>query len=563
MSQSPPTREQLVEQIEGLRQRVVELEAADAERMLAEAALEESQQKTRAILDHTSHFIGLLKPDGTMVDANKAALGFGAIEEGDVVGKLFWDCPWWAHSPEQQEKLRAGVRRAAAGEFIRFDANHPTPDGQVRTIDGSLNPVTDETGKVIFIIPEGRDITERKQAEEERRELETKVQQTQKLESLGILAGGIAHDFNNLLVGILGNGELALNSLPPTSPVCAHVAALVKAAHRATALTSQMLAYSGKGQFLLEDIDLRALVEDIEGLLQCTVAKNAILQLDLPKDLPAIRADAAQIRQIVMNLVINAADAIGEAQGSIRVTAHTTLCPRSCPCRARIAGASQWPEMPRVVLEVSDDGCGMDDPTMSRIFEPFFTTKFTGRGLGMAAVHGILRGHQAGIEIESEPTEGTTIRVHFPALDHPAIADQRDEQRDEQPEESWRGSGLVLLVDDEAMVRDVTSQMLELAGFSVIAAADGVRAIELFRQRRKDIVCVLLDLKMPHKDGVETFDELRAIDEDVPVILCSGYSEEESTKRFSTKGLAGFLQKPYEMARLTELLREALAGSGQ
>ncbi|MBW2457644.1 MAG: PAS domain-containing protein, partial [Deltaproteobacteria bacterium] len=359
------TKAELLQEIASLRHRLGEVGEFDVERHRAEVALGASQRQTRAILDHTTHFIGLLGPDGTLLDANEAALGLGGLDEADVKGKLFWECPWWAHSPEQQAELRDGVGRAATGEFVRFEAHHSTPDGETRYVDGSLKPVKDETG--------------------------------------GILAGGIAHDFNNLLMGIAGNAELALQSQPPRSPARDCLNELVQATQRAAALTSQMLAYSGKGQFVLEAIDLPRLVADMNELLRSTVTKKTTLDLRLPSNLPAIRGDASQIRQIVMNLVINAAEAIGEAPGRITVTANEGVGPRDRPCRNQVPGTDEWPPGPQVVLEVTDTGCGMDEATKAKLFEPFFTTKFTGRGLGMAAVHGILRGHRAAVEVESEP----------------------------------------------------------------------------------------------------------------------------------------------------------------
>jgi PAS domain S-box-containing protein len=398
------------------------------------------------------------------------------------------------------------------------------------------------------------EIVQRERAENERRELESQVQHAQKLESLGVLAGGIAHDFNNVLVGILGNAEMALAGLPPHSPQRKDIEGIVKAAHRAAALTNQMLAYSGKGQFVVDDIDLRVLVEDMNELLYSSVEKKAIVKLDLPEDLPAIRADASQIRQVVMNLVVNASESIGEERGRITVTAGVGRCERGCSCRDGFPEASEWSETPHVFLEVADTGCGMDEVTRAKMFEPFFTTKFTGRGLGLAAVHGILRGHKAGIAVESEPGKGTTVRVHFPALDHPA----RPKQRTGQPKKSWRGSGTILLADDEEIVRRVGEAALRHLGFSVVTAADGVEAVELISERRDEIVCVLLDLTMPRMGGEETHDEIRKISEGVPVVLSSGYGEQESTKRFGDKGLAGFIQKPYGVEDLKKKLREVL-----
>jgi len=458
--------------------------------------------------------------------------------------------------------------------------------GQEVWLETIKSPIFDELGEPVGTVSVARDITDRKRVEEElarhrhhleemveertrelraeiiqreraeneRRELEAQVQHAQKLESLGVLAGGIAHDFNNVLVGILGNAEMALAGLPPHSPQRRDVEGIVKAAHRAAALTNQMLAYSGKGQFVVDDIDLRVLIEDMNDLLHSSVTKKAIIRLDLPEDLPAIRADASQIRQVVMNLVTNASEAIGEERGRITVTAGVGRCERGCSCRDGIPGAGEWPETPHVVLEVADTGCGMDEATKAKMFEPFFTTKFTGRGLGLAAVHGILRGHKAGIEVESEPGEGSTVRVHFPALDHPAKPKKRADQR----ETSWRGTGTILLADDEEIVRRVGEAALRHLGFSVITAADGVEAIELFRERDDEITCVLLDLTMPRMGGEETHDEIRKISDEVPVILSSGYGEQESTKRFGDKGLAGFIQKPYGVEELKDKLREVL-----
>jgi two-component system cell cycle sensor histidine kinase/response regulator CckA len=274
----------------------------------------------------------------------------------------------------------------------------------------------------------------------------------------------------------------------------------------------------------------------------------------LPEELPAIRADESQIQQVVMNLIMNAAEAIGEARGRVTVSARVERCERGCSCRDLILGADEWPDRPCVILQVTDTGCGMDEATRSRVFEPFFTTKFTGRGLGLAAVHGILRGHKAGIAIDSELGQGTSISVHFPAQEHPAMLHHCAERVGD----SWQGTGAILLVDDEATVRRVGEKLLRRLGFSVITASDGVEAVDLFRDCHDDLACVVLDLKMPRMDGEETFAELGKIDGDVPVILTSGYGEQESTRGFHGRGLAGFLQKPYQLASVKAQLRKVL-----
>jgi len=396
------------------------------------------------------------------------------------------------------------------------------------------------------------EIAERRLAEVETRRLEAQVQQAQKLESLGILAGGIAHDFNNILAGLLGNADLALRQLPAHSPVRPFLDDIQQAGRRAADLTGQMLAYSGRGRFVSEDMDITALVEDMSSLLESATSKKAGLKFHLTTDLPAVMADPTQLRQIVLNLVTNASEAIGDEGGLVTITTSVTE-----PDRALfdlILAGEQHAEGRDVTIEVTDTGCGMDDETRARIFDPFFTTKFTGRGLGLAAVQGIIRAHKGAILVDSELGKGTTFKVLLPALDHPAApVDKRVKE-----EVDWHGTGTILVVDDEEAVRRMATRMVERFGLTVLTASDGDEAVDLFRRRHDEIDCVLLDLTMPSMDGGEAYEELRKINDDVPVILSSGYSEKEYTERFAGSGLSGFLQKPYEMASLGEMLRGIL-----
>ena len=382
------------------------------------------------------------------------------------------------------------------------------------------------------------------QVEEQRRQLETQVQQAQKLESLGVLAGGIAHDFNNLLTGVLGNAQLALYDLPPVSPVRQYVEEIEEAAKRAAELCRQMLAYSGKGRFVVQPIDLSEVVEGMGHLLEVSISKKAALRHDLADGLPAITADATQIRQIILNLITNASEALGEHSGVISVITGVMDCGRDYFRSTYLD--EELPEGRYVYIEVADTGCGMDQATCRKIFEPFFTTKFTGRGLGLAAALGIVRGHRGAIRVYSEPGEGTTFKVLFPALDQPATPHRGETEVTEE----LRGTGTALLVDDEEHVRKTGRHMLEHMGFTVLTAIDGREAVRVFREHADEIDCVLLDLTMPNMDGTEAFQELRRIREDVPVILASGYNEQDATQRFTGKGLAGFVRKPYGMQDL-------------
>jgi len=403
---------------------------------------------------------------------------------------------------------------------------------------------------------------ERKKAEEERRDLEHQMRHAQKLESLGVLAGGIAHDFNNLLTGVLGNADLALMDLGMSAAARLSIEAVREAAGRATELSSQMLAYSGRGRFITEPVDLNELIKEMEQLLVATTSKNAIMDYSLASDLPIVAGDATQLRQVTMNIILNASDAIGDQNGRITVTTGAAWFDSSVLAETRTS--ERLPEGQYVYIEVRDSGIGMDDETLSKIFDPFFTTKFAGRGLGLAAVSGIVRSHNGGITVESVPGEGTIFRVLLPA--RPDVASQSankqeavvQTQAESTTQGEWHVDGTVLLVDDEAMVRKVTQQMLERVGFSVLTASDGLKALDAYRKNSDDIVCVLLDLTMPNMGGEETFRELLRISPGVRVIMSSGYGERDVIDRFMDQGVAGYIQKPYLSAKLMTKLREVL-----
>ena len=407
-------------------------------------------------------------------------------------------------------------------------------------------------GDVLCLGTVMRDITERKRAEERQKNLEAKLQQAQKMESLGVLAGGIAHDFNNLLMGVLGHADIALLELPPESPARGELKNITAAALRAAELTKQMLAYSGKGKFVVEALNLSKLVEEMAHLLQVSISKNVVLKYHFADNLPTIEADASQIRQIVMNLIINASEAVGEKSGVVSLSTDVIEADRSYLSETYLD--EDLPEGCYVSLEVADTGCGMDEQTQRKIFAPFFTTKFTGRGLGLAAVLGIVRGHGGALKIYSQPQRGSTFKVLFPASRQPV----EESAGPSATKQEWRGSGVILVVDDDEPVRIATKLMLEKLGFTVLTAEDGRAALEVFRSRIDEIVVVLLDLTMPRLDGEETFRELRRIRPDVRVILSSGYDEQETTSRFAGKGLAGFLQKPYGLRPLGEKIRQVL-----
>jgi CheY-like chemotaxis protein len=318
-----------------------------------------------------------------------------------------------------------------------------------------------------------------------------------------------------------------------------------------------MLAYSGRGSFLIETIDLNEVVREMGSLLEVSISKRATLAYELAENLPAVVADATQIRQVIMNLITNASDAIGEADGAITMRTGVRACDRAYLGDTYLD--DQLPEGDYVYLEVQDSGCGMDEATVQRIFDPFFTTKFTGRGLGLAAALGIIRGHKGAVEVRSEVGRGTLFRVLLPMSDQPAKGRHAAFAAEERPEPC---GGTVLVVDDEQAVREVAGRMLEQAGFTVLRAADGFEALSLFGDRRDEIGCVLLDLTMPRKGGEETFRELKEMRPGVRVVISSGYSEQEVAARFAGEDVAGFVQKPYLYSTLVARVGEAVNGTG-
>jgi PAS domain S-box-containing protein len=399
-----------------------------------------------------------------------------------------------------------------------------------------------------------RDVTERRRAERERRGLEERMQHAQKLESLGVMAGGIAHDFNNLLTPILGNTSLALMDLPADSPVRARLLKVQKATHRAAALTSQMLAYAGEGPLLVEALNLSQLVREMAQLLESVVSGKAALHFELHPSLPAVEADASQLSQLLMNLVVNACEAIGEGGGSIAIRTGTADIGAETPAHPRL-GEEIAPGT-CAYLEVEDDGCGMDAETRTRSFDPFFTTKSTGRGLGLPAALGISRGHGGAIEIDSEPGRGARFRLLLPA----ATRERARSPAEDADQEAWRGSGTALVIDDDEGVRELCEDTLRRAGLSVLRAAEGLEGIELLRDHADEIRIVLLDRTMPSTSGEETFSEIRRIRPQMPIILLSGHSEERAAACFADQDLAGFLHKPFLPTTLLLQVRRALEG---
>jgi PAS domain S-box-containing protein len=509
-----------------------------------------SQRQLQAILDHTPSAVYVKTLAGQFLLANKyVATAFGVSVE-HLPGSSDLD-----YLPrERAVAVRLNDAKVVAERRpLEFDELVPHWDGTAHHYLSLKFPLLDAEGQVYAVGGISTDITDRLRADEERQVLALRLQHAQKLESLGVLAGGIAHDFNNLLAVILAGADLARSH--PTLPADARqdLDNVVSASETAAALCKQLLAYSGRGQLQVTSVNLTELVSQMTRLLEVSLSKKARLECHLDGALPLIAADAAQLQQVVMNLITNASEALGDETGTISVsTSLAVVGPAGLPDQR--AGEPLAPGK-YVCLEVTDTGCGMSEESRSRLLEPFYTTKVAGRGLGLAAIAGIVRGHHAGLDITSSPGNGSTFRVFFPIPERPlpALAARPGSTQDAGP------SGKVLVVDDEPLVREVAKRALERAGFEVVLAENGRQAVDTFSQQGARIILVLLDLSMPEMDGEQTLVELRRINPAVQVLLSSGYDPSSSTRAPLGGRVASFLQKPYTAQTLVAAVRRAIA----
>ncbi len=423
--------------------------------------------------------------------------------------------------------------------------------GHVLWVSISAHRILNDRGEAVGVEGVVRDITSVVQAEEQKRDMEEKMAHVQRLESLGVLAGGIAHDFNNILAGVMGNAELAEMNSMEGLPVDQELKNILSGSSRAADLCSQMLAYSGQGVFLRSEVNMTMLVEEALQLIDVSISKNISLKLELSNALPSVYADKTQMQQIIMNLVSNAAESIGgEMQGEITIITRVVQA-------EQIDLDSKFIEERRkpgnyILFEVVDNGCGMNEEILNRIFDPFFTTKFTGRGLGMSAVLGIVRSHDGSIQVNSKPGRGTQFNVYLPVSNREAEDHVEDSIEAIMPRDTEQ---TILLIDDEVMVRAVVERLLKKLGCKVLLASNGVEGFEIYQEHRDDIDLVLLDMTMPKMGGKETLSRLRALDASLPVFICSGYSNDSVAGQFDTVQPTGYLQKPFLLSSLQDVLR--------
>ncbi len=502
--------------------------------------------------DAVPELISIIDLDYTITRANKAMAARCGLTPQELVGRKCHEvicgisdsrssCPHFIMTQKGMEHRDEFERELLNGVF-----------------DVTVSPLFDDDGAITGCVHVMRDITKRKQAEEERQNLERQLQHTQKLESLGVLSGGIAHDFNNILTIILGHCYILKENIDTEVDRNVHLQLIESSANRAADLCRQMLTYAGKSTLLQTEFSMWLLVDEIVKMLTSAIKKNVTIILDMKRDIPMIAGDSSQIQQVVMNLIINASEAIGEMAGTITVGLKKRFI-QSVQPEIDYFGSKILPGS-YACLEVSDTGCGMSDETTRRLFEPFYTTKFTGRGLGMSAILGILKAHNGTLQVASTQGVGTTFKVYIPIT---GAYEQVETSPPTKVAAPVLPNATVLLVEDEDTLRNIGTTLLGTLGFSVIDAANGYEALEQYKTYGNEIDLVILDLIMPVMGGIEAYHELRKLNKSVPIILCSGYGAESVEVVTAMDNKAGFLHKPYNVIELRKVLREKLEGKQQ
>lgn len=531
---------------------ITERKRLEEERQRAEQALWKQYELMRVLLSAIPAYVYIKNTDLVYILGNKRFSELSGIPEDEIPGKTDYD--FFSKTDADNFRRNDAEILASGTERLTYEMQGQSAEGKTVWFSTSKCPFYDPSGEVAGLVGICIDITKQKQLEQERFQLAEKLQQSEKAESLSRMAGAIAHHFNNLLGVILGSLELSLIDLPSKPGLLQNIETAVKTSNRATELTRLILAYLGQSVGKKKPIQLSETLRQALSLVRAALPANLRVNTELPSGGPMIRADAVQIEQILTNLMVNAAEALGNQEGEITVALNTVS---GGDIRATRFYPVEWKpkEQTYARVTVSDTGCGMDTETMERVFDPFYSTKFMGRGMGLSVALGLVRTHEGAFTLESEVGLGSTFKIFLPAIEqeapghHPSRALKLDTAIEH---------GLILLVDDEPMVRQMCTAMLEVLGYKVMAAADGVEAMAIFSQHKQDIRCVLLDLVMPRMNGWETLAALRSLRPGVPAVLVSGYDQAEAMQGDHTEQPGCFLHKPYTMADLQAVLAKAL-----
>lgn len=524
------------------------------DRKQSEALLRESEERYRKFSQLTTDFVHRCQRSSG--EPYQVKWVGGAVEKitgysrDEIIAKGCW--LFLVHQDDRQ-RISDILQKLVPGDTSKNEFRIIAKSGEIRWLLESLLCEAGEEPGQLVLYGTSQDITDKKRVAEEHQLLEKQLQQTQRLESLGVLAGGIAHDFNNILAIIMGHCSLTEMDYKKAPD---HIPRIEKAVARGAELCRQMLAYAGKSQFVQTQVNIGELVEEIVNMLKSTIKQNVAIHTSIAADIPSIKADASQIRQIAMNLIINGAEAIGDALGEVKVSLSKISIK---------SGQSEKDYLGKLIsagcyacLEVADNGSGMSNETYNRIFEPFYSTKFTGRGLGMSAVLGIVTAQGGALQLVSQLDRGTTFKVYLPLQISDATTNETHKLTN-QPE-SWSGRGTILLAEDEEQILQVVKVMLIELGFRVIEARNGKEAIEQYQKNSDDINLVLTDLGMPVMDGYALFNELKKRNPALPVIISSGFGDIDITSRIPRNDIAGLIGKPYNFNQLQNVLKNVLEG---
>ena len=510
----------------------------------AELELSRSEENFRILVESVPDYaIFMMDPDGTVVSWNSGAQRIVGFEESEIVGQSV--AVIFTPEDRSRDESQLELERARQDGRSEDERWHLRKDGTRFFASGVVTSLWDPGGQHRGFAKIMRDITERKANDEAMRE-------SQKLKSIGLLAGGVAHDFNNLLTGIIGGVSLVLDNLGPAHPDRSILETALTAGRRAADLTRQLLAYSGKGQFILKPVDISTAVSGILELIRASIPEKIRVDLHLRPGLPTIEADPSQIQQIVMNLVLNASEAISGEGEIVISTNHRRFTAENFTSAENIQLLAPGEY---IVLEVRDTGEGMTEETQAKIFDPFYTTKFAGRGLGLAAVSGIVRSHKGSIQVTSARHRGSTFRVYLPTIRTEPSPDILTSAAGSS------GAGLIMVVDDDEQVRSISRQALERRGFQVITANNGKEALECFESRVDEVILIILDMAMPVMSGDEAHHHLKSLRPTVPILVTSGYSELLAKARFGPEVAETFIQKPYTAGDLWKKVDSILNNS--
>lgn len=516
-----------------------------------QAALVENELKLRGLFNQSFQLMAILSPYGILEEVNKSALDFGGCLEVNVLYKPFWETPWWQHDTNSRKDLKEAIKRATNGEFVRIETTNINGNGDIKNIDFSVKAVYNSANEIEFIIAEGRDITTLKQADLERRHLAVQLEKSQKMEAIGTLAGGIAHDFNNILSSIFGYSQLAQMTIHTPEKAKKYISQIVKGAQRAAGLIQQILTFSRQTEVKKHPLKIHLIIKEALKLIRSSIPTTIDIKIDIQSN-SMVMADPTQMHQVIMNLCTNAYHSMLETGGILSVRLQEVGIGQLMDQPVDLPGPS-----PYLKIEVKDTGHGMDKHTLGKAFDPYFTTKEVGRGtgFGLALVHAIIEEHEGKIHVDSQLGIGSHFIIYLPVVEKKSAGTQ---QLPSPIGEPVGGSETIMVVDDEEDIRMLTKDLLEDFGYTAHSFKNGEEALTQFKLDPDRFDLIITDMTMPLMTGYELSKEVLLIKNTVPIILCTGYSENISKTQAMEIGITRYLQKPLQNQDLLFIMREVL-----